>query len=165
MWYPKTVGSNPTRFRRISFVYSCYFHPSIILWYFSCKKTTNLQPFIVGCVGTRSLVQSHLNIIKVFKVITSIKHFHIFLFTDYVMAEVKKQGFSEPTAIQAQGWPIALGGSDLVGIAQTGSGKTISVSDSRTKFSRAVTFWKLCSWVLNVGDIIIISQILVYTHF
>lgn len=36
--------------------------------------------------------------------------------------------FSEPTAIQAQGWPIALSGRDLVGIAQTGSGKTLAVS-------------------------------------
>lgn len=43
------------------------------------------------------------------------------------MQELKKQGFSEPTAIQAQGWPIALSGRDLVGIAQTGSGKTLAV--------------------------------------
>ena len=38
-----------------------------------------------------------------------------------------KQGFIEPTPIQAQGWPMALSGRDLVGIAQTGSGKTIGV--------------------------------------
>lgn len=36
--------------------------------------------------------------------------------------------FSVPTAIQAQGWPIALSGRDMVGIAQTGSGKTLAVS-------------------------------------
>ncbi|KAL6260015.1 hypothetical protein P5V15_009922 [Pogonomyrmex californicus] len=47
-------------------------------------------------------------------------------FPDYVMEEIRKQGFSEPTAIQAQGWPIALSGRDLVGIAQTGSGKTLA---------------------------------------
>ncbi|XP_029174633.1 DEAD-box ATP-dependent RNA helicase 20-like [Nylanderia fulva] len=47
-------------------------------------------------------------------------------FPDYVMEEIKKQGFAEPTAIQAQGWPIALSGRDLVGIAQTGSGKTLA---------------------------------------
>ncbi|XP_072043106.1 probable ATP-dependent RNA helicase DDX5 [Amphiura filiformis] len=47
-------------------------------------------------------------------------------FPDYVLGEVQKQGFTEPTAIQAQGWPVALSGKDLVGIAQTGSGKTIS---------------------------------------
>ncbi|KAK0168720.1 hypothetical protein PV327_002494 [Microctonus hyperodae] len=47
-------------------------------------------------------------------------------FPDYVMQEIRKQGFQEPTAIQAQGWPIALSGRDLVGIAQTGSGKTLA---------------------------------------
>ncbi|XP_071036527.1 probable ATP-dependent RNA helicase DDX5 [Parasteatoda tepidariorum] len=35
------------------------------------------------------------------------------------------QGYSEPTAIQAQGWPIAMSGRDMVGISQTGSGKTL----------------------------------------
>lgn len=49
-------------------------------------------------------------------------------FPAHLMEEILKQGFSEPTAIQAQGWPIALSGRDLVGIAQTGSGKTLAVS-------------------------------------
>lgn len=47
-------------------------------------------------------------------------------FPEYVMKEIKSQGFSKPTAIQSQGWPIALSGYDLVGIAMTGSGKTLS---------------------------------------
>ncbi|XP_044737301.1 ATP-dependent RNA helicase dbp2-like [Chrysoperla carnea] len=47
-------------------------------------------------------------------------------FPDYLMTEIRKQGFGEPTAIQAQGWPIALSGRDMVGIAQTGSGKTLA---------------------------------------
>lgn len=47
-------------------------------------------------------------------------------FPDYVMKEISKQGFKEPTPIQSQGWPIALSGHDLVGIAMTGSGKTLS---------------------------------------
>lgn len=38
-----------------------------------------------------------------------------------------QQNFKEPTAIQAQGFPLALSGRDMVGIAQTGSGKTLSV--------------------------------------
>ena len=37
------------------------------------------------------------------------------------------QGYEEPTPIQAQGWPMALQGRDFVGIAHTGSGKTIGV--------------------------------------
>lgn len=47
-------------------------------------------------------------------------------FPPYVMDEICKQGFERPTAIQAQGWPIALSGRDMVGIAQTGSGKTLA---------------------------------------
>ncbi|KAH9558302.1 hypothetical protein CY35_06G001400 [Sphagnum magellanicum] len=47
-------------------------------------------------------------------------------FPDYVLHEVLKAGFTEPTAIQAQGWPMALKGRDLVGLAETGSGKTLA---------------------------------------
>ncbi|CAM8996797.1 hypothetical protein QQ045_006738 [Rhodiola kirilowii] len=47
-------------------------------------------------------------------------------FPEYVLEEVSKAGFKEPTAIQSQGWPMALKGRDLVGIAETGSGKTLA---------------------------------------
>ena len=47
-------------------------------------------------------------------------------FPDYVLSEVKSQGFAKPTAIQSQGWPMALSGRDVVGVAETGSGKTLS---------------------------------------
>lgn len=47
-------------------------------------------------------------------------------FPAYVMSEVKGQGFERPTAIQSQGWPMALSGRDVVGIAETGSGKTLT---------------------------------------
>lgn len=47
-------------------------------------------------------------------------------FPDYVASCIKKMGFDFPTAIQAQGWPIALSGKNMVGIAQTGSGKTLA---------------------------------------
>ena len=42
------------------------------------------------------------------------------------MTSIRAQGFSSPTPIQCQAWPMALSGRDVVAIAQTGSGKTIS---------------------------------------
>ena len=47
-----------------------------------------------------------------------IQHFTDFEFPDYVMSEIKRQNYDTPTAIQGQGWPIALSGRDFVGIAQ-----------------------------------------------
>merc|ERR1719331_3261893 len=47
-------------------------------------------------------------------------------FPDYVLEEISRAGFREPTPIQVQGWPIALSGRDMVGIAETGSGKTLA---------------------------------------
>jgi ATP-dependent RNA helicase DDX5/DBP2 len=47
-------------------------------------------------------------------------------FPPYVMSEVKAQGFDRPTPIQSQGWPMALSGRDVVGVAETGSGKTLT---------------------------------------
>lgn len=42
------------------------------------------------------------------------------------MSTIRAQGFPNPTPIQCQAWPMALSGRDVVAIAQTGSGKTIS---------------------------------------
>ncbi|EFJ43482.1 DEAD-box RNA helicase, ATP-dependent [Volvox carteri f. nagariensis] len=47
-------------------------------------------------------------------------------FPEYVLAEVIRAGFKEPTPIQCQGWPMALLGRDLIGLAETGSGKTLA---------------------------------------
>jgi len=47
-------------------------------------------------------------------------------FPKYMTDKLLSQGFTAPTAIQAVGWPNALSGRDVVGIAQTGSGKTLS---------------------------------------
>ncbi|KAG9011093.1 ATP-dependent RNA helicase dbp2 [Tulasnella sp. JGI-2019a] len=47
-------------------------------------------------------------------------------FPDYIMSSIKQAGFKLPSPIQCQSWPIALSGRDVVAVAQTGSGKTIS---------------------------------------
>jgi ATP-dependent RNA helicase DDX5/DBP2 len=45
---------------------------------------------------------------------------------EYVLREVLKQGFTKPSPIQSQGWPMALLGRDMIGISATGSGKTLA---------------------------------------
>ncbi|TNY17084.1 DEAD-domain-containing protein [Rhodotorula diobovata] len=47
-------------------------------------------------------------------------------FPSYIMAEIKRAGFTNPSPIQCQAWPMALSGRDLVAVSATGSGKTIS---------------------------------------
>ncbi|KAK1410097.1 hypothetical protein QVD17_36630 [Tagetes erecta] len=46
-------------------------------------------------------------------------------FPPELLREVLQAGFSAPTPIQAQSWPIALQGRDIVAVAKTGSGKTL----------------------------------------
>lgn len=47
-------------------------------------------------------------------------------FPSSILEMIKRAGFTSPTPIQCQGWPMALSGRNLVGIAETGSGKTLS---------------------------------------
>ncbi|OII72486.1 uncharacterized protein cubi_00481 [Cryptosporidium ubiquitum] len=46
-------------------------------------------------------------------------------FPSFLIDALYRTGFTEPTAIQVQGWPVALSGHDMIGIAETGSGKTL----------------------------------------
>ncbi|KAL1514231.1 hypothetical protein ABEB36_003519 [Hypothenemus hampei] len=43
-----------------------------------------------------------------------------------ILEEIKKAGFEKPSPIQCQAWPVLLSGEDLIGIAQTGTGKTLA---------------------------------------
>lgn len=43
-----------------------------------------------------------------------------------LMTEIKKAGFEKPSPIQSQMWPVLLRGEDCIGIAQTGTGKTLA---------------------------------------
>ncbi|KAK4707465.1 hypothetical protein R3W88_032957 [Solanum pinnatisectum] len=45
-----------------------------------------------------------------------------------VMKDIEKHGYTAPTSIQAQAMPVALSGRDLLGCAETGSGKTAAFS-------------------------------------
>jgi ATP-dependent RNA helicase DDX5/DBP2 len=43
-----------------------------------------------------------------------------------IMGYLEKLGITTPTPIQALGWPVFMEGRDMVGVAETGSGKTLS---------------------------------------
>ncbi|XP_053436701.1 DEAD box protein 53 [Nycticebus coucang] len=43
-----------------------------------------------------------------------------------LLESITSSGFRSPTPIQCQAWPIILQGIDLIGISQTGTGKTLS---------------------------------------
>lgn len=49
-------------------------------------------------------------------------------FSNYpeILNEIYKNQFLKPSPIQSQAWPILLQGQDLIGIAQTGTGKTLA---------------------------------------
>lgn len=68
--------------------------------------------------------EDHYITVKGDKVPKPIFQFDEVSFPDQILSVMKKNGWNKPTPIQAQGWPMALSGRDVVGIAQTGSGKT-----------------------------------------
>ncbi|KAM9726763.1 putative ATP-dependent RNA helicase DDX43 isoform 1-T2 [Menidia menidia] len=43
-----------------------------------------------------------------------------------IMENIERVGFTKPTPIQSQAWPVLLSGEDLIAIAQTGTGKTLA---------------------------------------
>ncbi|KAL8597742.1 hypothetical protein ACOMHN_001701 [Nucella lapillus] len=43
-----------------------------------------------------------------------------------ILEQIAEQGFTTPSPIQTQAWPVLMSGLDLIGIAQTGTGKTLA---------------------------------------
>ncbi|CAH9076282.1 unnamed protein product [Cuscuta epithymum] len=54
-----------------------------------------------------------------------IKNFKDMRFPDPILDKLKAKGIVQPTPIQVQGLPVILSGRDMIGIAFTGSGKTL----------------------------------------
>ncbi|OUZ99370.1 DNA/RNA helicase [Macleaya cordata] len=54
-----------------------------------------------------------------------IKNFKDMRFPEPVLKKLKEKGIVQPTPIQVQGLPVILSGRDMIGIAFTGSGKTL----------------------------------------
>jgi len=43
-----------------------------------------------------------------------------------LLTQIDKQGFTKPSPIQSQVWPLLMSGLNVIGIAQTGTGKTLA---------------------------------------
>ena len=50
--------------------------------------------------------------------------YHRIVHLQTMCLQIEHAGFADPTPIQAQAWPVAMEGRDVVAIAKTGSGKT-----------------------------------------
>jgi probable ATP-dependent RNA helicase DDX4 len=47
----------------------------------------------------------------------------------FILANVKKSGYTKPTPVQKNALPVIMAGRDLMACAQTGSGKTVSMHE------------------------------------
>lgn len=78
--------------------------------------------------------ESYARIVTLFKVhiegmeVTPLKDFASSVMPAEVMKYVTLRGWDKPTLIQAHCWPVLNAGRDVIGIAETGSGKTLGFS-------------------------------------
>ena len=69
-----------------------------------------------------------------------IQNFDVLGLNRQILSAIEEQGFTKPTKIQRKSIPIALAGHDLLGIAQTGTGKTLAFVASllmKVKYAQA----------------------------
>ena len=98
-------------------------------FYFEDPYISNLLPSDVEQlrIESNNVMVSHFNEKDTRIIPNPIVEFeHGFQHYPEIMGEIQKNGFSKPSPIQAQSWPILLQGIDLIGIAQTGTGKTLA---------------------------------------
>ena len=54
------------------------------------------------------------------------KKFEELKISKFLLNALQEKGFDEPTPIQDQSYPVIRSGKNMVGIAQTGTGKTLA---------------------------------------
>merc|ERR1719480_502903 len=90
-------------------------------FYNPTENNRNMDPHMVE----QFRVEKEITTVRGHPIPNPIMRFEDGNFPDYVMREIRAAGFAAPTPIQSQGFSISLTGQDMVGIAQTGSGKTL----------------------------------------
>ncbi len=71
---------------------------------------------------------------------TAVQTFDSFGLDARILRALSEQGYTTPTPIQAQAIPVVLMGKDMMGAAQTGTGKTAA---SRCRSSSACCRWPM----------------------
>ena len=96
----------------------------------------------------------------------TVKNFEDLNLVKPLLRVLKAENYQEPTPIQTQAIPIALNGKDILGIAQTGTGKTaafglpilqiLSKIETRpiTRSTRALVLAPTRELVIQIGDAI-----------
>ena len=78
-------------------------------------------------------------------------NFSDFGLSNEIEKAISNMGFEEPSPIQAQAIPIALTGKDLIGQAQTGTGKTTAFGIPLLEKMDAREAYKALSFVQRVN--------------
>eukprot|EP01024_Parvocaulis_polyphysoides_P018510 TRINITY_DN18201_c0_g1_i3.p1 TRINITY_DN18201_c0_g1~~TRINITY_DN18201_c0_g1_i3.p1 ORF type:complete len:604 (-),score=112.81 TRINITY_DN18201_c0_g1_i3:272-1999(-) len=84
------------------------------------KKVVNMSDEEVQKLREERSISVESPKIDTFKIITDFKHLNL---SNEMMYATRD--FASPSPIQSQCWPIILSGNDMIGVAATGSGKTL----------------------------------------
>lgn len=72
-------------------------------------------------------LKGHISPVVLPPILKPVKTFHhAFHMYPEIMRVIRQQKFKEPSPIQCQAWPCIMNGHDLIAIAQTGTGKTLT---------------------------------------
>mmetsp|Transcript_115988 Transcript_115988/g.200558 ORF Transcript_115988/g.200558 Transcript_115988/m.200558 type:complete len:717 (+) Transcript_115988:74-2224(+) len=91
------------------------------------KKARGVDGTAIKLLGTAVFRQTH-NIVVTGTCPAPFENFEAVesQFGERLVAAMRSQGYTAPTPIQAQAWPLASRGQDMVAVAKTGSGKTLA---------------------------------------
>lgn len=89
-------------------------------------RASTPSPSVTPSTATEAFLKSHDITVEGASNLQLIDSMQTSSFPEYLQHEWTKRGFASPTPIQAVTWPVALAGRDLIGLAHTGSGKTLS---------------------------------------
>ncbi|XP_052257938.1 probable ATP-dependent RNA helicase DDX43 [Dreissena polymorpha] len=97
-------------------------------FYIESPEVANMHPSEVEMIRENNFNITVTNLSKTSKSVPILSPTFEQAFEHYpeILDTIYNQNFGQPTPIQCQAWPVLLQGLDLIGIAQTGTGKTLA---------------------------------------